>query len=548
VGRILLTYRANSQGFDEPCHVAAAIELLDKHTYLLDPVHPPLSRIAIGLPLFLAGERFPKWSPDDPRSHNYNDIGDSILYDHGHYLRNLSLARSAILPFFAITAVVVFLWTHREFGDFAGLAAAVLFTTLPIVLAFAGMAYTDVPTACMQFAAFFVFANWLEKPSLRSTLLLGVTLGLALLSKMTTLLFFPAGAAGIFLCKWIVAGRNEITSKSSGIRYAAGLTTALLVGAVVLWGGYGFSVGHVRESMQLSPDAMPSFQHFPLPMRNIARNMVLRNSLVPAPALLKGFATIWALNKEWPQAYLLGNIKNGGWWYFFLLGVVVKTPLPFLVLCLVSLAPLLGFARQKKWTALAPPACALAILIVTMPVRYDAGVRHVLVLFTLLAIMGGCGASYLWQAPGKARFWGRLLLAGLLLWQTFSSLSAGTDFVSYFNELAGHDPSRVLVTGCDLDCGQDLFRLSQALRDRGVSHFSVAVWSSADMTQMNLPVFDVLQPFQPTPGWIAISMRSMRFGDVFHSTYPPGALRWIDRYQPVALVGKTIRLYYVPEK
>ena len=90
--------------------------------------------------------------------------------------------------------------------------------------------------------------------------------------------------------------------------------------------------------------------------------------------------------------------------------------------------------------------------------------------------------------------------------------------------------------------------MSQALRDRGVSHFSVAVWSSADMTQMNLPVFDVLQPFQPTPGWIAISMRSIRFGDVFHSTYPPGALTWIDRYQPVALVGKTIRLYYVPEK
>jgi 4-amino-4-deoxy-L-arabinose transferase-like glycosyltransferase len=462
-------------------------------------------------------------------------------------LRNLSLARSAILPFFAITAVVVFLWTRREFGDFAGLAAAVLFTTLPIVLAFSGMAYTDVPTACLQFAAFFAFANWLEKPSLRSTLLLGVTLGFALLSKMTTLLFFPATAAGIFLSRWIVAGRNEITSKA-GIRYAAKPGMAFLVGAVVLWGGYGFSVGHVRESMQLSPDAMPSFQHFPAPMRSIARNMVLRDSLVPAPALLKGFATIWALNKEAPQAYLLGNIKKGGWWYFFLLGIAVKSPLSLLVLCIISLIPLFEFARQKKWTALAPAACALAILIVTMPVRYDAGVRHVLVVFPLFAIMGGCGASYLWQAPGKARFWGRLVLAGLLLWQTISSLSAGTDFVSYSNELAGRDPSRVLVTGCDLDCGQDLFRLSQTLRDRGVSHFSVAVWSSADMTQMNLPMFDVLQPFQPTPGWIAISMRSMRFGDVFHSTYPLGALRWIDRYQPVALVGKTIRLYYVPEK
>ena len=114
-----------------------------------------MSRIAIGLPLYLAGERFPKWSPDDPRSHNYNDIGDSILYDHGHYLRNLSLARSAILPFFAITAVVVFLWTRREFGDFAGLAAAVLFTTLPIVLAFSGMAYTDVPHRLLAICSFF---------------------------------------------------------------------------------------------------------------------------------------------------------------------------------------------------------------------------------------------------------------------------------------------------------------------------------------------------------------------------------------------------------
>ncbi len=61
--RILLTYKVNAQGFDEPCHVAAAIEYLDKGTYTLDPVHPPLSRIAIGIPLYLAGERFPIGRP-----------------------------------------------------------------------------------------------------------------------------------------------------------------------------------------------------------------------------------------------------------------------------------------------------------------------------------------------------------------------------------------------------------------------------------------------------------------------------------------------------
>ena len=48
VTRILLTYKVTAQGFDEPCHVAAAIELLDRGSYTLDPVHPPLTRVAIG--------------------------------------------------------------------------------------------------------------------------------------------------------------------------------------------------------------------------------------------------------------------------------------------------------------------------------------------------------------------------------------------------------------------------------------------------------------------------------------------------------------------
>jgi predicted membrane-bound mannosyltransferase len=65
--RILLTYKVTAQGFDEPSHVAAAIEYLDKGTYTLDPVHPPLSPIAIGIPLYLAGERFPIGRRDNNR-------------------------------------------------------------------------------------------------------------------------------------------------------------------------------------------------------------------------------------------------------------------------------------------------------------------------------------------------------------------------------------------------------------------------------------------------------------------------------------------------
>ena len=208
VARIVLTYKVTAQAFDEPCHVAAAIELVDKGTYTLDPVHPPLSRIAIGIPLYLAGARFPDWPATDPRIRNYNDVGNSILNDGGRYVRNLSLARSAMLPFFALAVVLVFLWTRREFGDFAGVMAALLFTTLPTVLAFSGLAYTDLATACMQFAALFAFTTWLQKPSRRSTLVMGVTVALALLAKLTAVLFLPSAAVAIWLTKWLVERRS----------------------------------------------------------------------------------------------------------------------------------------------------------------------------------------------------------------------------------------------------------------------------------------------------------------------------------------------------
>jgi hypothetical protein len=266
VSCILLTYKVTAQGFDEPCHVAAAIELLDRGTYTLDPVHPPLTRIAIGIPLYLVGERFPNWPASDPHVRNYNDVGNSVLYDDGHYLRNLSLARAAVLPFFVLAAGLVFFWTRREFGEFAGAMAALLFSTLPVNLAFSGLAYTDIATGCMQFAALFAFS-------------------LAFLAKFTTLLFLPAAAAVILLFKLAIQRRAEPTPNDVKTGWLTKLAVVLAAAVVVGWAGYGFSVGHVRQSMQLSPESMPSFQHFPGPAGNIARSMVLRDSWLQGSCL-----------------------------------------------------------------------------------------------------------------------------------------------------------------------------------------------------------------------------------------------------------------------
>ncbi len=548
--RTVQTYAITAQGFDEPCHISAALEWLDRHTYKLDPVHPPLARVAIGLPLLLAGDRYPSLPSDDPATQDYNVVGNHIIYGSGHFARTLALARSGMLPFLVLEIVLVFFWARREFGDLAGVLAAALVSTLPIILAFAGLAYTDLPASCTQFALFLAFAAWLDKPldkpTIRSSVWLGIAAGFAFLTKFTILLFFPAVALALVLCKLLLGDRSEPLPKIDPRAWFGKATIAGVIAIILLWAGYGFSVGHVRESMQLTPENMPSFQHFPGPLRSVAREMVISDWALPAPALLKGVATAWTLNKSGSQSYLLGKTKTGGWWYFFLVGVAVKTPLPFLVLCLAGVAALLARERERRWQALAPAVSAIAVIIVTMGVSYDAGLRHVLIVFPLLAVVGGFGSAYLWQLPGRPRFGGRALLAALLLWQGLASFAARSDYIAYFNPLAGNDPSQVLITGCDLDCGQDLYRLADALRAQHVSHVYIAMWSSAELSYMGLPEMEVLQPFQPVKGWVAISSRSLRLGTVFHTTYPPHAFDWLDPYSPKEWVGKTTRLYYIP--
>jgi hypothetical protein len=81
-------------------------------------------------------------------------------------------------------------------------------------------------------------------------------------------------------------------------------------------------------------------------------------------------------------------------------------------------------------------------------------------------------------------------------------------------------------------------RLSTDLRARKVSHVTLALWTSADMSKTDLPPFEVAQPSTPISGWFAISLRSLRMGDVFHETYPQNAFDWLSQYQSRA-TGRT---------
>ncbi len=251
----------------------------------------------------------------------------------------------------------------------------------------------------------------------------------------------------------------------------------------------------------------------------------------------------WVLNKSASQSYLLGRIKTAGWWYFFLLALAVKLPIPLLIILLLGLIAVL---QSRSREVLLPLVALVSILLITMPVSYQVGSRHVLVALPLIAIIGGIGVGDLLEW-NKLQIYVGLTLVALLTWLVGESISSQSDFLAYFNEFSGKDPSAILVMGCDLDCGQDLFRLARELHARQISRIGLAIWSSADLDRSGLPAYYIPDPTVSPQGWVAVSARARRIGDVLHTSLPLEYFNHFEEHQPDAYVGKTIRLYHFPD-
>lgn len=499
VGIILIVagYGRYPQSYDDPAHIVCGMEWLVDGTYTLEPLHPPLARVAVALGPYLAGVRLPEVpivQEDYGYSYDIYAAGNQILQADGQYKRNLNLARLGELPFFIGGVIVVFLWARGLFGETCGVLAVVMFITIPPLLAFAGTAYTDLPASVLLVAALYAFTEWIEHPTPKHSAWLGITIGLAVLCKFTTLLFLPACFVAILACRFALQQRSERAAYSA--LHRSGMAAAALVLVVfVVWAGYRFSLQPLNSAFHPAQD-LARLQNFPGPVKRVARAIVGINPLVPAAPLLKGIVDALRTNTLGRHSYLFGQVRNGGWWYFFLVCMAVRTPIPFLLLSGLGTFWAAKSRAMGRWKTLAPVASALAILIVTMPVKVNLGTRHVLVLYPLLASVAAYGAIRLAQIRVGGRQFGLAITLILLVWQASSIASAHGDHFAYFNELVGKHPEEVLTLGCDLDCGQDIWQLSQVLRERGVRHISVALWTSADLSRMDLPPFEALQPLR----------------------------------------------------
>ena len=235
-----------------------------------------------------------------------------------------------------------------------------------------------------------------------------------------------------------------------------------------------------------------------------------------------GMRMVAAHAKEGHLAYLFGRKSQHGWWYYFPIALLFKTPLPFLGLAA------LGVGRRQ----LDAVAAAAVVMAIVMSTPINIGIRHLLPIYAPMAILAAAGAQRLWE--GRQR----VAVAVLCTWMFTGTLVSHPDYIPWFNELALGHGERIL-SDSNFDWGQDVLRLRAICRERHIDSLAFEVFTGAPLDELGLPPRRRIWTPMPTAGWHAISET------VVTAAGGDAAYAYVTRHPLVCRAGKTIRLYYV---
>ena len=510
--RMATTFRVFSATADEATHIGGGLELFEYHRYWLLPENPPPPRIILSAAPWFGGMRL------NPHG-SFSDQIHSVFYDHGEYPANMFRARAGTIVFFVIAAVALFFAARDALGGKGALIALGLFTMEPVVLGYSALATHDGPALAGLAVALLAFTRWLRVPDLKRALIFGAAFGFAIDCKFSSIVFVPAGCVAITVIRLM-----HDASLRKQLARAATMLPAALVTLVVIWAGYGFTVGKVARLAPFQDGFGPAAQRF------LAR--VGPDAPLPAPDFFIGIAKLLQIDKHGFLTYLCGKSGTTGWWWYFPFAIAVKTTIAALLLFVLG-AWFAIHSREERWVFAEWSAAALAMILFSMPTALDLGIRYVLPFYLPFAIAGAAAALAMMRG---SRFV-RAFAIGLLVCHLGASALAHPDYFPYFNAFAGRDPSRYLIDS-NLDWGQDILRLRSVARREHMTSLAMSLMGPADYVALGFPPVRFASPWAASHGWVAVSDHSYRM------TGLEGGWKWLpDKYQRV---GKSIRLYYVP--
>ena len=431
------TLRLESQTFDEGVHLAAGYRYWRTGDFSMNVEHPPLQKLLSSAPLILLRPPIP--------------TDEKLLIDQSEYARACRFGGGADgdrllfygrLPTVVLSALLLVgvAWAARRyFGAPAALGALWLCALDPNLIAHGRYVTTDMISTLLYFLTIVLWLNYWQSPSRRGAILASLAEGMAVGAKFSMLLL--AVLIPLLLLLFLVLTRP-------GWR-AAGRSMAVLAGAAV--------VALATIALLYAPEAWRVFQGRTI---HVAPETFFSTTFPPS-TYLTGLRTLMDHNREGHTAFLLGQVSDQGWWYYFPVVFAVKSPLAVLLLTVMLIgiglwtapsllrAPAAGFL----WAAFA--VAPVAYFAVTLNSRINLGVRHLLPIYPFLYVLGM--AAFAALLPLR-RY---LVVAGLFVGlQTVESAAVYPEYLGFFNAAVGGSSAgpRYLLDS-NLDWGQDLKKL-----------------------------------------------------------------------------------------
>lgn len=512
---IVLSMRHTSVTFDETFMIPSGARGYEVGRFDLTLDHPPLTQYLYGLPLRLDGVRTPEeaagpWSMDTRFLY-----GRELLFESGNDPeRVVFLARLMAALIAVVLVLVVFLVTARLEGRVAGLVAAFLVAFLPDVLAHGGIAYNDVPLALAFLGALWSLDAAARNPAplrvARAALLVGVALGV----KFSALALMPAAV--------LILAMEAVERRRDG-RWWRQVGQGLLLGTVVLYG--------TLVLIYLGDFSLADFRW------GIASNIQHASAGHGVPA------------------FLLGQHSTTGFWYFYPVVFLLKTPLALHLLALGAMVGAVvtgGISRARIRAWLSSPlrpivVGAVVFLFFLLSANLNIGFRHALPLLPLVCILVAAGIVRVVRWKPRLQPWLALLLFAYAL-ETVSFYPHFLTFTSAY--VPDRDAAGDVYVDSNLDWGQGLLELRSWMERRGVDRVYLSYFGSAlpegygiDYVALKsfYPLSGTAPAFEPgvaPPEWIVIAATN-RIG-----MYLPGdPLAEFRQHAPAFLLAHHLYVY-----
>ncbi|MGC9031251.1 MAG: ArnT family glycosyltransferase [Minisyncoccia bacterium] len=570
----ILSVKDDSLTFDELSHLPAGYSYLTKRDYRLNPEHPPLIKDLAAFPLlFLKNINFPKNHPSWTEGvNNQWWFGNQFLFKSGNDAdKIIFLGRIPMILLSVLLGILIFKFSKEYFNEYVALLVLFFFSFSPNFIAHGRLVTTDIGVTFGILLYIYSLIKFLNEPNLKRTILLSISLSLALLIKFSTILLLPFT---FFVWLFYLNLNNKFSFKDILFYLKRFIFAAFLV-ILIISTFYYFHIQNYPKEKQISDTSLILESSPYKSLRNLTLFFANHSISRPIAQYILGLVMATQRTAFGNTVYYLGKIKSGGFKSYFPVVYLLKEPLSFHILTISLIFYFLfKILRNKKFnlkdiknflnTHFVELSLIIFILIywfTSLMGNLNIGVRHIIPTFPLIYILISLMVFNLFKEIKDSKYRKLIItfFSVLIIWYVFSSIFTFPYYLSYFNELGGgvFGGYRYVVDS-NYDWGQDLKRLKNWLENsseaRKIDKFYIDYFGGADLNyyfgEKAIP-WDGKKPKEEFPrgNYLIVCANSLQGGrgiPVKGFDLPTGYYRWLDKEKLIKRVGTTLFVYYIP--